>query len=107
MERDFDIEIGNKGKIYKSLCYDFGTGKIFLFNNWKFLVKKWSFLKDFLDTNLNHLPSDLSHEIMHKWLHENISDDACEKWDNIDKITGETKYRFSTPDSLNFFKRFS
>jgi hypothetical protein len=128
MERDFDIEIARilnksevpdlefldyhryRGKMYsKSFRYNWQTGKVLLPNYWKFLISKFSFFKlsKLISITINRLPDDLTHEIMHKWLHENISDNACDLWENVDKIRGQTKYRFSSPDSPNFFERFT
>lgn len=128
MERDFDIEIGNildrskvpdweflnyyheRGKMYsKSLRYDWQTGKILLPNCWKSIVSNFSFLKisRLIEIGINHLPDDLTHEIMHKWLHENIDGYACDSWDNIDRVEGLTKYRFSSPASESFFDELS
>lgn len=128
MEKDFVIEIGgvlnysevpnsqfsnyhyDKGKMYsKSLRYDWQTGKILLPNNWKFIIEnlKKEAIDRMLTMGINQLQYDLSHEIMHKWLRENISDDACGLWENIDKIIGSKEYRFSNPDSPCFFESFS
>ena len=122
LEKDFDIEIGkvlnwfevptlerpyyrhDKGKMYSDrLRYDWETGKILLPNSWKFVVEYYQNKKEIIDklksVGVQRLPYDLMHEIMHKYLRENVSEVACEKWDNIDKIIGSNDYKFSNPDS--------
>jgi hypothetical protein len=90
MEKEFDIEI-NKYSLTGRLCYNKQTGKILLPNGWKSAAKKPS-----EDELISNLPDELTHEILHKWLYENIGDIECEAWDNLDKIAGSPKYVFSS-----------
>ena len=46
--------------------------------------------------DIDSLFDNFTHEIMHKYIHENINGFACEKWDDIDKIPNTKVYRLSS-----------
>jgi hypothetical protein len=89
-ERDFQVTIHEE--VASRLFYNWQTGAVELPNAGRKL--------SFNDVNFDELIDSFTHEILHKYLHENINGFTCERFDNIDKILGRKEYRISSLDKV-------
>jgi len=95
-EREFDIAIHSKP--IGRLAYNWQTGKIELPNKKGMKVSN----SEALNLPSNEFIDDLIHEILHKWLHENVSATTCDTWDSIDKIPNHREYVYSSLGRTNY-----
>jgi hypothetical protein len=89
-ERDFQVTI--QMEVASRFYYNWETGAIELPNSGRRLSINVM--------NFDMLIDSFTHEILHKYLHENINGFTCERLDNIDKIQGCKEYRISSLDKL-------
>jgi len=81
---------------YPALTYNVNSGNLKL-PNLRLLIYSYP-LKDPVPEsiiNFSKFIRSLSHEWMHKFLHESVSLKVCHQWDNIDKTPDNRDYYIS------------